>query len=206
MRFYIADCHFGHDGICELDGRKFSSVDEMDAVMLERWNETVRQKDEVVILGDLCMGKGRRVNELLAQLHGIKYLIIGNHDYLFLKDKEFLPKQFVWIKNYAEMHDNKRKVVLCHYPIICYNGQYHGDSTYMLYGHVHATRDYDNVRRFQRESTELLYRPKVRGGRLGEPRPLACNLINCFTMFSDYRPLTLDQWIASCSSREALLE
>lgn len=195
MRFYIADCHFGHDGICELDGRDFSSVEEMDALMIERWNETVRPRDEVVILGDLCWGKGERVNELLAQLHGIKYLVSGNHDRLFLRDKAFRPEKFVWIKPYAELHDNRRKVVLCHYPIICYNGQYHGDSTYMLYGHVHATPDYDNVKRFQRESTELQYQPKVRGGGLGEPRSLACNLINCFTMFSDYRPLTLDQWI-----------
>lgn len=195
MRFYIADCHFGHDRIRELDGRPFDSVEEMDAEMLARWNETVRPKDEVVILGDLCWGKGEQANELLAQLHGKKYLVAGNHDRLFLRDKTFEAEQFEWIKPYAELRDNGRKLVLCHYPIICYNGQYHGDSTYMLYGHVHATPDYDNVKRFQRESMELQYRPKARGGELGEPRPLACNLINCFTMFSDYRPWTLDQWI-----------
>ena len=28
-----------------------------------------------------------------------------------------------WIKPYEEMQDNRRKVVLCHYPIMCYNGQ-----------------------------------------------------------------------------------
>lgn len=196
MRFYIADCHFGHDAVRKLDGREFSSIEEMDAVMVERWNETVREKDEVVILGDLCMGKGAQANELLGRLHGRKYLVTGNHDKFFLKDKAFQPGRLVWIKPYAEMHDNRRKVVLCHYPIVCYNGQYHGDATYMLYGHVHATADYDNIQRFQRESMEIQYQPKVRGGGLGEPRPLACNLINCFTMFSDYRPLTLDQWIA----------
>lgn len=197
MRFYIADCHFGHDAVRVLDGREFSSVEEMDALMVDRWNETVREKDEVVILGDLCMGKGAQANELLASLHGKKYLVSGNHDRFFLQDKAFQSDRLVWVKPYAEMHDNRRKVVLCHYPIICYNGQYHGNSTYMLYGHVHATADYDNIRRFQRESMEIQYQPKVRGGGLGEPRPLACNLINCFTMFSDYRPLTLDQWIAN---------
>ena len=195
MRYYIADCHFGDDAICALDGRPFASVEEMDAVMSERWNETVRKNDEVVILGDFCRGKGERANALLAQLHGRKYMVTGNHDHVFLRDKAFRQEHFVWIKPYAELHDNRRKLVLCHYPILCYNGQYHGDSTYMLYGHVHATADYDNIRRFQKESTEIQYRPRVQGGELGEPRHLACNLINCFTVFSDYRPLTLDQWI-----------
>ena len=53
MRFYIADCHFGHDKVRLLDGRPFASVEEMDETMIVRWNERVRKKkDEVVILGD----------------------------------------------------------------------------------------------------------------------------------------------------------
>ena len=52
MRFYIADCHFGHDKVRLLDGRPFASVEEMDEAMIVRWNERVRKKkDEVVILG-----------------------------------------------------------------------------------------------------------------------------------------------------------
>lgn len=155
MRFYIADCHFGHDKVRLLDGRPFASVEEMDETMIVRWNERVRKKkDEVVILGDLCLGKGEQVNELLHKLNGKKYLVTGNHDRLFLRDKKFDPSLLEWVKPYAELKDNGRKLVLCHYPIICYNGQYHGDSTYMLYGHVHDTPDYKNVLRFQRESTE----------------------------------------------------
>ena len=62
MRFYIADCHFGHDKVRLLDGRPFASVEEMDEAMIVRWNERVRKKkDEVVILGDLCLGKGEQV-------------------------------------------------------------------------------------------------------------------------------------------------
>ena len=152
MRFYIADCHFGHDKVRLLDGRPFASVEEMDEAMIVRWNERVRKKkDEVVILGDLCLGKGEQVNELLHKLNGKKYLVTGNHDRLFLRDKKFDPSLLEWVKPYAELKDNGRKLVLCHYPIICYNGQYHGDSTYMLYGHVHDTPDYKNVLRFQRD-------------------------------------------------------
>lgn len=65
----------------------------------------------------------------------------------------------------------------------------------MLYGHVHDTPDYKNVLRFQRESTEIIYHAKGRGASVGEERHLPCNLINCFAGFSDYYPLTLEEWI-----------
>ena len=188
MRYYIADCHFGHEKVRQLDKRPFDTVEQMDAYMIERWNQAVRKKkDEVVILGDFCMGKGERVNELLSQLNGKKCLVTGNHDTMFLRDKKLDTTLFEWIRPYAELHDNNRKVVLSHYPIICYNGQYHGKMSYILYGHVHDTVDYQNVRRFVRETRESTYGE--------EAMPIACNMINCFTVFSDYRPLTLDEWI-----------
>ena len=57
-------------------------------------------------------------------------------------------------KSYAEMQDNQRKVILCHYPVMCYNGQYRLDRkgnprTYMLYGHVHDTMDQRLLEQFQ---------------------------------------------------------
>ena len=76
MRFYIADCHFSHDKVRVLDKRPFPSVEEMDEHMIQCWNEVVRKKkDEVIILGDFCMGKGEQVNELLSRLNGKKYLV-----------------------------------------------------------------------------------------------------------------------------------
>lgn len=188
MRYYIADCHFGHEKAMQLDKRPFDTVEQMDAYMIEQWNQVVRKKkDEVVILGDFCMGKGERVNELLSALNGRKCLVTGNHDSMFLRDKRFDTDLFEWIRPYAELHDNNRKVVLSHYPIICYNGQYHGKMTYMLYGHVHDTQDYWNVQRFVRETRETTYGE--------EKKPISCNMLNCFAVFSDYRPLTLDEWI-----------
>ena len=37
--------------------------------------------------------------------------------------------------------------------------------------------------------------PKVKSARQTEKHPIPCNMINCFCMFSDYIPLTLDDWI-----------
>lgn len=195
MRYYIADCHFGHEKVRQLDGRPFDNVEQMDEHMVSVWNQTVRKKkDEVVILGDFCFGKGEYANELLARLHGKKYLVVGNHDALFLRDKKFKEDLFEWIKPYAEVRDNSRKVVLSHYPMICYNGQYYGNGAYMLYGHVHNTKDYENVQRFVKETREsVTYR---------EQTPIPCNMINCFTMFSEYRPYTLEQWIDSSLAKD----
>lgn len=188
MRYYIADCHFGHEKVRVLDGRTFATTEQMDAYMIKQWNQKVtRKKDEVVILGDFCFGNGAYANEILSKLNGKKCLITGNHDARFLHDKKFLSEALEWIKPYAEVRDNNRKVVLSHYPIICYNGQYHGKMTYMLYGHVHNTMDYQNVQRFVRETRETVYGE--------EQKNIPCQMINCFAMFSDYVPLTLDEWI-----------
>ena len=35
----------------------------------------------------------------------------------------------------------------------------------------------------------------VKSARQTEEHPITCNMINCFCMFSDYIPLTLDDWI-----------
>ena len=202
MRFYIGDTHFYHGALNDkMDCRGFSTEEEMNQTMIDQWNSRVRKKDEVVILGDLSLGNVQQTATLLEQLNGTLYLIEGNHDH-YVRDKNFDPKRFVWIKKYAEMHDNGRKVVLCHYPILCYNGQYRrnrkGESVaYMLYGHVHDTIDEQLVR----QSVQLFRnttRPMLPDG---EEQSIPCNLINCFCKYSDYVPLTLDEWIKLTEER-----
>ncbi len=195
MRYYIADPHFFHENLnTKMDCRGFESAEAMNQYMLEQWNKKVRKNDEVVILGDLSWGKAEETNELLERLHGRLYLIQGNHD-KFLKNKEYNVARFEWIKPYEELQDNKRKVILCHYPIMCYNGQYRVDEdgnpkVYMLYGHVHDTQDQRLLEQFQEiaRNTESV-NPD------GSRRSIPCNMINCFCMYSDYIPLTLDEWI-----------
>lgn len=153
MRYYISDLHFFHESLnTQMDCRGFKDVAQMNAYMIKQWNSRVRTRDEVVILGDFSVGKAEQTNEILNQLNGRLYMIKGNHD-RYLKESEFNKERFVWIKPYAEMHDNRRKVVLSHYPIFCYNGQYRRNKkgeplTYMLYGHVHDTLDEQLVRQF----------------------------------------------------------
>lgn len=195
MRYYIADLHFFHAAMNEhMDRRGFAGVEEMNEYMLQKWNSKVRGNDEVVILGDFSFGSEKETNVLLSRLKGRLYLIQGNHD-RFLKNKDADLSRFQWIKPYEELADNKRRVVLCHYPIMCYHGQYRLDKegnpkTYMLYGHVHDTRDQRLLEQFQE-----LTRQRAFTDMEGHTRLIPCQMINCFCVYSDYEPLTLDEWI-----------
>ena len=201
MRYYIADLHFFHQAMnTHMDKRGFEDTHQMNTYMIEKWNQKVRKKDEVVILGDLSWGNVQDTNTLLQQLHGKLYMIQGNHD-RFLNHREANTSRFVWIKPYAEMSDNNRKVVLCHYPILCYNRQYHLTAkgfpkTYMLYGHVHDTKDQRLVEQFQQ-----ITRQTVITDVQGNERHIPCNMINCFCMYSDYEPWSLDEWIQYYENR-----
>ena len=196
MRYYISDLHFFHENLnTKMDCRGFASAEEMNEYMIHQWNSRVRCCDDVVILGDFSMGHGPQTNAILQRLRGKLYLIEGNHD-RYLTDKNFDISRFRWVKPYAELNDHKRKVILSHYPIFCYNGQYKVDDrgnpkTYMLYGHVHNTYDEVLVDQFQkltRASKRFMIGTE-------EMRNIPCNMINCFCMYSDYVPLTLDEWI-----------
>ena len=182
-----------------MDRRGFASVEEMNEYMIEKWNKKVRKNDDVVIIGDLSWGNVQETNALLQRLKGKLYLVCGNHD-RFVNNKEMNLDRFKWVKHYAELSDNRRKVVLCHYPIMCYNGQYRVDEkgepkTYMLYGHVHDTQDERLIEQFQ----EITRKTMVTDAQ-GNERSIPCNMINCFCKFSDYEPLTLDEWIV-CDKR-----
>lgn len=205
---YIADCHFYHDRICrELDNRGFSGFEEMNAHMINQWNSKVTSRDDVFILGDFSITKPDATIKILEQLNGKLHLIMGNHD-KYIEDRHYLWNNwFRSIEYYQEIHDNGRNVILSHYPIFCYKGQYRKDKngfplTYMLYGHVHNTQDEILVDRFIKETrtTEIVMRDSA------ESYTIPCNMINCFCMFSNYQPMTLDEWIMIDRKRRDSIE
>lgn len=198
MKYYIADLHFGHENLLHyMDRRPFSTTSEMNETIISRWNEKVGKRDEVYILGDLSLLDTDATNDITRRLKGKLHLILGNHDAVAKKPR-FDTTRFVWIHDYREITDEKRNVVLSHYPMICYNRQYDPrHETYMLYGHVHNSYDEKLIN----DAINLIKREKryLKGG--SEPVSIPCNLINCFCGFADYTPLTLDEWIHIDSER-----
>lgn len=83
--FVISDTHFWHRNIIKYCDRSFSTVEEMNATMVERWNNVVRPDDIVIFCGDFCFSRkstAADVTQRLTQmLNGIKVIIKGNHDF-----------------------------------------------------------------------------------------------------------------------------
>lgn len=196
MRYYISDLHFFHAGVNDrMDKRGFPDVTAMNNYMIKQWNSRVRPNDEVVILGDLSLGKAKETNEVVSILNGKKFLIRGNHD-KYLNSLDANLGLYQWVKDYAEMQDNKRKLICCHYPIAEYNGMFRrmpngSPNTYMLFGHIHRTQSNIYIEKYKEMVREI---PRA-ARSIDEPAAAPIEMINCFCMYSDYVPITLDEWI-----------
>ena len=180
MNYYISDLHFGHKNVIKFDDRPFESAEEMDAKIIENWNNVVKKNDNVYVVGDMFWCKMDKAIEILDELNGNKFLIKGNHDRCH--DDRFL-KKFVKASEYMEIEDNGRKVVLCHYPIPYFKNHYYG--WYHLYGHVHTTKEYGLVLKAQQD--------------LRDGMGLPCNMYNvgCMMPYMNYTPRTLDEILVS---------
>ena len=111
-------------------------------------------------------------------------LIRGNHD-----PKQFsqTTKKFLAdVKDYKEITDNGRHVILSHYPIPFHKADYNPDC-WMLYGHVHTTREYDFMEKLRQE---------VKASHTEDGHCVG-NWINvgCMMPWMDYTPRTLDEII-----------
>lgn len=185
MNYYISDLHFCHTNILKFDNRPFQTLEEMHETIIANWNSRVSKTDTIYILGDFCWGKEEEWIPLLKKLYGHKVLIKGNHD---LKNMSAtLKKHFQSIADYKEITDNGCRVIMSHYPIIMYRGAYN-EKIYMLYGHVHETREYDFIRKWRNELRESA---TGSGDNLGQLYNVGCML-----PYMDYTPRTLTEIIA----------
>ncbi len=113
MRWFTSDQHFGHTRICELAGRPFNSVEEMNAVLVYNWNQRVWADDTVYVLGDFAMGTIAETLPIARQLNGHKILIPGNHDRCWpgaRKWREWVPKYYS--AGFTHVWDDVRPMVL----------------------------------------------------------------------------------------------
>lgn len=72
----ISDPHLDHANIIQYCNRPFTSVKEMNEVILQNWYELVKDNDLVYLLGDI----GFNCRWWLRQLTGHIMLVKGSHD------------------------------------------------------------------------------------------------------------------------------
>lgn len=173
--FYISDTHFGHAHIIRYDNRPFMNATEMEEAIIERWNEVVSDKDTVYILGDFSWYKEEQTLGILNRLSGKKVLVKGNHDRISPK----VAEKFVKVCDYLEIKDNGRKVVMSHYPMPFWNGQFR-DSVH-LYGHVHNSHQWNVCESLRRELRQL------------QDIPMRMYNVGCMMEWLNYTPCTLDE-------------
>lgn len=146
MIYFTADTHFSHQNVIAYENRPFQTAEEMDVRLLQNWNAKISPGDDVYILGDFTLKGPLYANQVLEQLHGRKYLVRGNHDQ-FAGRASFKRELFVWIKDYYELSWGGYNFVLCHYPLLSWNGMRRG--AFQLHGHQHNGRAYNEHNREQ---------------------------------------------------------
>ena len=136
--FFTSDTHFGHSNIIKYCQRPFNSAEHMDEVLINNWNEVVSPKDIVFHLGDFCFGSDKEWIKILQRLNGTKYLILGNHDLKKIANSNQIKDYFADINMQMRVVVDKQKMLLNHYPFLCFEGGY--QNVWQLFGHVHSSK------------------------------------------------------------------
>lgn len=134
--FFTSDTHFFHGNIIKHCNRPFSSIEEMNETMIERWNERITNNDDVYFLGDFAwkkMSNTGAVIEVVKRLRGHKRWILGNHDKELRKT---LAPYFVDVDKLKEIKIDNQPITLCHYAMLSWNKSHYG--AWQLFGHSHG--------------------------------------------------------------------
>lgn len=173
--------HLGHKNVLSFDNRPFTSIEDHDNALIKNWNSVVGIDDDVWILGDISWHNSTTTTKILQNLNGNKHLCVGNHDKKILKYKPFRD-EFVEIVDYKELSLPEGNVVLCHYPMPCFNNHFYG--WYHLYGHVHSSFEANIIEHIKKEMIDLY--------------GTECRMYNVGAMMSyiNYTPKTLKEIVA----------
>lgn len=108
-------------------------AEEMNEVMIERWNEVIKEEDTVYHVGDFGLSSYDKLKEIFDKLNGRKIIIRGNHD----RSRTSLTKMGWEVYNQPFVLDG---MLLTHTPIVdthdwsissCYA------NTTNICGHIH---------------------------------------------------------------------
>lgn len=145
---FTSDFHLGHKAVLRHDERPFENVDEMHHALIQNWNSVVYEDDTVFNLGDLYYKcKWQVAQEVVQQLNGTKYMIMGNHDkYKYLQRMNVFERVFgddtalggatIHVKD-DDANRGWQTIVMCHYMIFSWNKGHYG--AWHLHGHSHQS-------------------------------------------------------------------
>lgn len=178
-KLYISDLHFSHKNIIKYDNRPYFTVSEMNKDLIEKWNNKVKDDDIVYILGDISWDTVENTIYIFQQLKGNKVLIKGNHDTnklcRALREEHLIESSY----DYLEINDNGKFIIMSHYFIPFWNGQFR--SSIHLYGHVHNTHQWNIAESWLKEARAL------------QDIPMNAFNVGCMMPWMEYEPKTLGE-------------
>lgn len=191
--FTISDHHFFHNNIIKYTRNQFHSIEEMHAYIINKHNEVISKDDVVLFLGDFSF-KSSEIKEILEQLNGHKYLVLGNHDtesilrnYFSIGLEGVFTTPIQINNNYfsheplieGERSDIHFKMILKEFKKLTQSVNYHG--------HIHGIDDISSS--YKNVSCESLdYKPLY----IGRTQPIQCNDKELF-INTDYFGYTIQQ-------------
>jgi calcineurin-like phosphoesterase family protein len=140
--FFTSDTHFDDTFAIEYFNRPFQSVDEMNAAMVDRWNNVVTNDDTVYHLGDFTPEDLSHFTKWANQLNGTLRILPGNMDRLWLPDFVTSEKVHVLPPLVSVAFEKigtigqPQMIVLCHYSLQVWERSNHG--SWHLFGHTHG--------------------------------------------------------------------
>lgn len=141
--FFTSDTHFSHNQSFIYESRGFTSIDEMNEAIVERWNSIVNEEDIVYHLGDVLMGNYDV--SILKRLNGHINLIQGNHDSTRkISDIYASGKVTNVIQTSELLKFGKLLLFCCHYPVLTANfdDKHFSQHIISLHGHTHQTSNW----------------------------------------------------------------
>jgi calcineurin-like phosphoesterase family protein len=132
--WFTTDTHFGHAKIIIHSKRPFTSAEEMDETMIERWNKLVRANDDIWHLGDFNYRSKLTTEQYLRRLNGRIHLVYGNHDD---RDAKRYAHLFASVQEVKYLRLFEEKITLYHYAQRVWRNSHHG--AWHLFGHSHGS-------------------------------------------------------------------
>ena len=144
--YLTSDLHLGHDREFIWKVRGFNSVQQMNETIVETWNRTVDDDDDIYILGDVMLGGPDNIR-YVERLRGRIHIVLGNHD---TAKREEMYRNLPNVVEVAEvgirLKYKKYHFYLSHY--ITLTGNLEAESLHQcfinLYGHTHQMSNFFN--------------------------------------------------------------
>lgn len=144
--WFTSDTHFGHERSFICEPRGFTTADEMNEAIIERWNKVVKPNDIVYHLGDVFLNNNEIGIQCVKRLNGQIFLIWGNHDSDTRKNLLFSECRYKMLGGwYAyQIKYNKLNLYLSHYPTITanYDEKHLNQHVINLHGHTHQQKNF----------------------------------------------------------------